>query len=390
MTGFPIDLVTKATLLLAAAALADLALRPRASAAARHLVWSLAIGALLALPIASSALPAWHVRIPIPRAAVALPAGATPSTKVAAPDVTLRGVPVPPSETTAPRTAGMLAAATPFVLYVAGVLFLLARLAIEPFALRRLTRASRPVSDPAWRELLDDCARLLRVGRRVRLLQSARDVMPMTFGTLTPTIVLPASADEWTADRRRAVLLHELAHVARFDCLIQRLTAYACALYWPHPGVWWAARRLRVERELACDDRVLTAGAPARDYASHLLELAHSLGASPAPATALGMARARQLESRLLAILDAARNRAALHGRGLTVAVTVAIALVVPMAALRAARPVRHRYPGLVPVNSRDQPGSLRHVGTAPVRRSRSGAAERARRARRQVRRHHL
>ena len=42
-----------------------------------------------------------------------------------------------------------------------------------------------------------------------------RDVMPLTFGTLAPAIVLPASADEWTEERRRAVLLHELAHIAR-------------------------------------------------------------------------------------------------------------------------------------------------------------------------------
>ena len=129
--------------------------------------------------------------------------------------------------------------------------------------------------------------------------------------------MLPASADEWTDDRRRAVLLHELAHVARRDCLVQRIAACACALYWPHPGVWWAAKRLRTERELACDDRVLASGAAAREYAGHLLDIAHAFRAAPAPATALGMARARQLERRLLAILDEARNRAALgRGRG--------------------------------------------------------------------------
>jgi hypothetical protein len=160
--------------------------------------------------------------------------------------------------------------------------------------------------------------------------------MPMTFGTRRPTVILPASAEEWTEDRRRAVLLHELAHVARRDCLTQTLTAIASAIYWPHPGVWWAARRMRVERELACDDRVLAAGTEPRDYAGHLLEIAHSLGATPAPAIALGMARARQLEHRMLAILDAARNRASLHRRGITIAVTLALALFVPMAALRA------------------------------------------------------
>jgi hypothetical protein len=161
--------------------------------------------------------------------------------------------------------------------------------------------------------------------------------MPVTFGTLRPAIVLPASCDTWAADRRQAVLLHELAHVARGDCLVQRITAVACACYWPHPGVWWAARRLRVERELACDDRVLAMGAGAREYASHLLEIAHSFRAAPAPATALGMARPRQLEQRLLAILDAARNRSALHRRGIVFAIVLSLGGFLPVTVIRAA-----------------------------------------------------
>src|SRR5262249_35410910 len=151
-------------------------------------------------------------------------------------------------------------------------------------------------------------------------------------GTRRPTIVLPASAGEWTDDRRRAVLLHELAHVARLDCLVQRLSALAGAIYWPHPGVWWATRRLRVERGLARADRVRAAGAGARDYAGPLLELAPSLRVAPAPATALGMARPRQLERRLLAILDAARNRAAPGRRGLIAAAAIAGAALLSVA----------------------------------------------------------
>ena len=58
----------------------------------------------------------------------------------------------------------------------------------------------------------------------------------MTYGTWRPTLVLPASADAWTDDRRRAVLLHELAHVARRDCFVQRLASLACALYLAAPG----------------------------------------------------------------------------------------------------------------------------------------------------------
>ena len=131
----------------------------------------------------------------------------------------------------------------------------------------------------------------------------------MAFGTRRPTILIPAMADTWTDDRRRAVVLHELAHVARYDCLTQSLAFVACALYWFHPVAWWVARRLRIERELACDDRVIPAGAQARDYAGHLLEIAYTFGSHRAPALAVSMARPRQLEGRMLAVLDAARNR---------------------------------------------------------------------------------
>ena len=233
------------------------------------------------------------------------------------------------------RRSDWIAAA--IALYVVGVLLLLVRLGLQPVALRRLVRDSRIVTDPAWTEALEHAARRLRLQRPVRLLQSANDVMPMTFGTRRPTILVPASAERWTDDRRLAVLLHELAHVARRDCATQMLTTLACALYWPHPGVWWAARRMRVERELACDDRVLTAGTEPREYAGHLLEIAHSLGATPAPAIALGMARARQLENRLLAVMDAARNRAALHRRGRMLAAAATLAVLVPIAVVRAA-----------------------------------------------------
>jgi beta-lactamase regulating signal transducer with metallopeptidase domain len=298
MTAFLLDILVKASALLAVAALADRARGRRASAATRHLLWSLAVAALLALPVASLTLPSWAVRIPVPRVSVAPPAGtgAAPSNTVADSDAAPRAVPVPLSATSvdgtsapssASRANSLVVAATIF--YAMGMLLLFARLAYEPFALRRLTRAAHP-SPIIRRRALEDAAQQLRVTRPVRLFQSDTDVMPMTFGTRAPAIVLPASADDWSDDRRRAVLLHELAHVARRDCLVQRGTALACALYWPHPGVWWAARRLRVERELAGDDRA-RGGARRRMTTRHLLGDRARNPRAPAPATALGMAR---------------------------------------------------------------------------------------------------
>jgi ribosomal protein L7Ae-like RNA K-turn-binding protein len=104
-------------------------------------------------------------------------------------------------------------------------------------------------------------------------------------------------------------------------------------MYWFHPGVWWVAGRLRVERELACDDRVIETGTAAREYATHLLEIAYSIGGHRTPPLAVSMARRRQLEGRMLAALDAAQNRSVPTFRYRLAATVTAAALVCPLAA---------------------------------------------------------
>jgi beta-lactamase regulating signal transducer with metallopeptidase domain len=221
-------------------------------------------------------------------------------------------------------------------IYAAGLLFLGLRLAFGRWTLARIVRQSTEVQDPAWRALLRECEALMGVNEPVRLLRSLDHSMPMAFGLRTPTILIPAIADTWSDDRRRAVLLHELAHIDRRDCLTQFLAEVTCAAYWMHPAVWLVARRLKVERELACDDRVLTVGTVAGDYAGHLLELAYSLGGYRSPALVVSMARRPQLEGRMLAVLDAARNRVTPTQRTRVVGALATAVLVLPLAAAEA------------------------------------------------------
>src|SRR4029453_11990281 len=105
------------------------------------------------------------------------------------------------------------------------------------------------VRDPEWRRLLAECARGIGVRSEVRLLRSREQTMPMTFGIRRPSILIPAIADTWTGDRRRAVILHELAHVVRRDCLTQTLAFVACSAYWPHPPGGGVARPPRAAPE---------------------------------------------------------------------------------------------------------------------------------------------
>jgi hypothetical protein len=190
-------------------------------------------------------------------------------------------------------------------IYALGAVVLLARLLLGRRALAELGRRSAPVEDREWTALLDELRASAGIERRVRLLRAPSAVAPVTWGTRRPVILVPAEADAWPVERRRAVLLHELAYVARRDCLTQTLALVASAVYWFHPGAWWVARRLHVERELACDDRVLAAGTSPEDYARHLLEIARELSL-PRPATyASGISGPAQLETRMRAILGA-------------------------------------------------------------------------------------
>src|SRR4029077_2282913 len=119
----------------------------------------------------------------------------------------------------------------------------------------------------AWNDQAANLSSTLSLRRRATLRVSNRVRSPLTWGAWHPVVLLPNAAADWSAERRRVVLLHELAHVKRLDWLTQTLAYIACSIYWFNPLAWWAARRMRVEREAACDDAVLAAGSRPADYA---------------------------------------------------------------------------------------------------------------------------
>jgi beta-lactamase regulating signal transducer with metallopeptidase domain len=175
-------------------------------------------------------------------------------------------------------------------------------------AAARLSRRAKP-APLAWQLELNALCERLRITRGVRLRLNEQHSSPLATGLLRSTILLPRTAAAWSADRRRAVLLHELAHIKRNDCRVQLLAQFACAMYWFNPLVWMAAAQLRSEREHACDDEVLRFGAQASSYAAHLLDIARELRPTSRPSAALAMARPSELEGRLLSVLAVGRAR---------------------------------------------------------------------------------
>jgi beta-lactamase regulating signal transducer with metallopeptidase domain len=319
----------------------------RAPAAVRHLTWNLALCGLLALPALTLILPGWQAPLlPAlgnserieefkPVSGVAVDGGSIASLSIDPP------AGEPAVSAVDEQAAGWEIDWTQLALIVwlAGAMIVLARLATGMIRVRRIVRRSHFVTDYRWGALVRKLAGQLQIPDHIALLSSPYVGMPLTWGVWNPVVLLPEEADQWSAEWRRIVLLHELAHIKRRDCLTQLLAQFVCAIYWFNPLVWVAARRLRVEREIACDDYVLQAGTRASDYAKYLLDLAgvmHTNGSPvglPSPAAA-GIA-CSQLESRVRSILDPASRRKSLSRKSRSIIFAVAASLLIPFAALQ-------------------------------------------------------
>jgi DUF4097 and DUF4098 domain-containing protein YvlB len=198
-----------------------------------------------------------------------------------------------------------------------------------------LHRSSLPVERHAWARLHGLEAPTGGAGARVRLAHSSVVGTPLTWGWIRPIVLLPSRSAAWPIERRRAAILHELAHVERGDYVAQLVATLACAVWWFHPLAWWAAGRLRSESEHACDDRVLATGTPAPAYATDLLAVAQGArGPGGSRLVAIGMARRTHLEGRLLAVLDEKRQRGAVGPHAGVATLALALLMLVPFAGL--------------------------------------------------------
>jgi len=310
-------LLAKATIILIAALGITLAMQ-KASATARHLVWLVSLGTLLLVPF----LTAWSpLRLAILPAQLAPPEPVTflPYKAAPSPDGAARfarqqqsahldpqAQPASPRQRLAPLAflADMSGLSLLLAVWGVVVLVIVLTLAWAGMSVRRIVRNARPLDTSDWLTPLFEIADRIGLDEAPRLLQSSDARMPFACGLVTPTIVLPADSEGWSLDRRRAVLLHELAHVRRRDLIGHTLGRLACAVYWFHPLVWSAARHLRSESERACDDLALACGTRATDYAEHLLDIVTSVRGDSTPLVALAMARRKEFEGRMLAILD--------------------------------------------------------------------------------------
>jgi len=309
----PLELIFAATILLLIAAVVQLGLR-RAAASLRHRVWALTMGGLLLLPLLCLILPRFplpmSLRINVGKSAASMPERISESvvampqaevtfhenatfpatyqsTRQATPTSALPlDVSAEPRPAVAPgakaqigNSPSVLATTYQWLLIVWAIgtgLYLLA-MARVLWLERRLAQSAEAIDDPTWQTLVDDLKQQLGIGWAVAVGVGQESEVPLTISWRKPKIVLPTDCVSWAGDKRRAVLAHELSHVARRDVFWQVVARLACTVYWVHPLVWLGERRMRIERELACDDAVLRLGSQPDQYASVLLDVAAAI-----------------------------------------------------------------------------------------------------------------
>jgi len=215
-----------------------------------------------------------------------------------------------------------------FLAWACGACVGMMRLAAGLWRLRRLRRSCTPIVaadlDPAVRKTVDAIGASASVvsssisssiSRSITIATSEYVRVPAAIGFWKRTIVLPAWAlRELPAQDLNVILLHEFAHLRRWDDWTNLIQKILRALFFFHPAVWWIEKRISVEREMACDDAVLAETANPHGYATCLVSLlekslAHRLAQRRWSMAQAVVHRAREASLRLAQILD--KNRPA-------------------------------------------------------------------------------
>ena len=173
------------------------------------------------------------------------------------------------------------------LLWATGVGLLSVRVLGGWWVAQRLTRSGHRVSLDSWHDAAERLCRRMRIRLPVRLCESALVDVPTVIGWLRPVVLLPASTLVGLSPAQlEALLAHELAHVRRFDYLVNLAQTFGETLLFYHPAVWWASHRMRVEREHCCDDVAVAVCGDAVGYARALAELEELRAVAPTLAVA--------------------------------------------------------------------------------------------------------
>jgi beta-lactamase regulating signal transducer with metallopeptidase domain len=195
-----------------------------------------------------------------------------------------------------------------FAMWAMGATLLLSRVGL---GLRRVRNLRRNCAEVDLASLDPAVAGILRnsCSRRVKLCVSDEVAVPAAIGFFRPAIVFPQwLLSQLSPAEMEVIVLHELAHLRRWDDWTNLAQKILKAMFFFHPAVWWIENRLTLEREMACDDMVLAQTGSPTAYASSLISFAEKLHNARGLALAQALvSRVHQLSQRIAQILDGNR-----------------------------------------------------------------------------------
>ncbi len=168
------------------------------------------------------------------------------------------------------------------VCWLCGVLVLSVRMAGGLWVVERLRRRWSRAAPQEWQDRLNALQESLGISQRVQLLISDRIAVPIAMGVFRAVVILPSSLlMGFPIDQVECLLLHELAHVRRFDYLLNLVQSCLETVLFYHPVVWWVSHTIRIEREHCCDEIVISATGNSKLYARALTHLEQQLHQIP-------------------------------------------------------------------------------------------------------------
>ena len=218
------------------------------------------------------------------------------------------------------------------LLWLLGVCLMLLRHAGGLRAIAAMEGAPYRLLPPEWQQRADELRAAMGIAHSVAVRLTHEVVTPCAARLVHPVVWLPLSLLTNTPrEQLEALLAHELAHVARRDWLWNGLQCVIESLLFFHPAAWWLSRRIRREREHACDDLAVAACGDAIVLAEALTALALNRQSAPRLVLAAHGGSLMQRIARLLAGPPSRGRWAALAGLG---ALTVSGVLLVTLLAL--------------------------------------------------------
>ncbi|MFP4442036.1 MAG: M56 family metallopeptidase [Spirochaetia bacterium] len=304
----------------------------------RHTVWFLLILSFIMIPFWSRVLP--KIQIPIFRNSGA-------SQLIPPPEKIISETKINPSNPTKPvlyttvevnPSVKLSSVSIILIGWLTGILFILIRYSAGLYEIRKIFHAASRVSSAGLLRFLSDSARIMKIRRRIRLYKSGKCSKPFTCGWLFPRIVIPLRLPEGT---EQSVMLHELAHIKRYDYLTQTISFFICMIFWFLPTSWFLLSRKKMEQENSSDEAAVRAGVEPVQFAENLITFArYTLTNSTAfPALHIFHGAKRNLEIRIKNILSFSPGHKSTDSKSrIKFIIMCAFILIIPLSTIEPAR----------------------------------------------------